>query len=272
MSLLDKIELARQKIAEKIDPQAQTGIILGTGLGGLIQNIEIEATIDYKDIPGFVNPTVMEHEGKLIYGKLSGKNVLCLQGRFHFYEGYSMEEITFPVRVLKALGCSNLIVSNACGGINNKFQAGDIMVITDHINLLGTNPLIGKNFAELGPRFTDMIEPYSQKFIDLTKKIALEEKIKLQEGVYAVMTGPCLETRAEYRMLGVLGADVIGMSTVPEVIVATHAGMNVLGLSVITDECIPDRLKPINVPEIIATAMSAEPKLCQLIQGVLSRI
>lgn len=270
--LLEKIEQAKNKIVEIMNPQAKTGIILGTGLGGLIESIEIHSSIDYQDIPGFVTPTVMDHEGKLIYGELEGKMVLCLQGRFHYYEGYSMEEITFPVRVLKALGCENLFVSNACGGINPKFKAKDIMVITDHINLLGQNPLIGKNYDELGPRFPDMIEPYSQDFIDQIKEVALESKIHLQEGVYAVMSGPCLETRAEYRMLGIIGADVIGMSTVPEVIAAVHSGMKVLGLSVITDECIPDRLKPVNIQEIVANAMEAEPRLCQLIKGLLAKI
>lgn len=270
--LLEKIEKAKKTIVEALHPQAQTGIILGTGLGGLIESIDIEGSIDYQDIPGFVAPTVMDHEGKLIYGELEGKKVLCLQGRFHYYEGYSMEEITFPVRVLKALGCENLFVSNACGGINPKFKAKDIMVITDHINLLGQNPLIGKNYDELGPRFPDMIEPYSQELISIAQSVALDDKIKIQEGVYSCMSGPCLETRAEYRMLGILGADVIGMSTVPEVIVAVHAGMKVLGLSVITDECIPDRLQPVNIQEIIANAMEAEPRLCQLIKGVLKRL
>lgn len=270
--LIEKIEQAKKTIIEAFKPQAEVGIILGTGLGGLIEAIDIEASLDYKDIPGFVDPTVMDHEGKLIYGKLEDKYVLCLQGRFHYYEGYTMEEITFPVRVLKALGCDYLFVSNACGGINPKFHAKDIMVITDHINLLGQNPLIGKNYDELGPRFPDMIEPYSNDLINIAKEVALDEKIKIQEGVYAVMSGPCLETRAEYRMLGIIGADVIGMSTVPEVIVAVHSGMKVLGLSVITDECVPDRLKPVNIEEIIANANAAEPRLCQLIRGVLAKI
>lgn len=270
--LLEKIQQAKDTILSAFQPRAEVGIILGTGLGGLIKSIDIEASLDYKDIPGFVDPTVMDHEGKLIYGKLEGKSVLCLQGRFHYYEGYTMEEITFPVRVLKALGCEYLFVSNACGGINTKFKAKDIMLITDHINLLGQNPLIGKNYDELGPRFPDMIEPYSNELIEIAQQVALDEKMKLQEGIYAIMSGPCLETRAEYRMLGIIGADVIGMSTVPEVIVAVHAGMKVLGLSVITDECIPDRLKPVNIEEIIANAMEAEPRLCQLIQGILKKI
>ena len=272
MNLLEKINITTSYIKEQVASQPTTGIILGTGLGGLIDSIEIQKNLDYKDIPNFVAPTVLEHEGKLIFGTLEGENVVCMQGRFHFYEGYSMEEITFPVRIMKALGCENLFVSNACGGLNPQFKAGDIMCITDHINLLGTNPLIGQNHNELGDRFPDMIEPYSNEFINLASEVALEKGIALQKGVYSCMSGPSLETRAEYRMLRIIGADVIGMSTVPEVIVAIHSGLKVLGLSVITDECLPDALKPVNIEEIIATAAGAEPNLVTIIKGVISKL
>ncbi|MGL1936343.1 MAG: purine-nucleoside phosphorylase [Fibrobacterales bacterium] len=272
MDLLQKIAECTAFISEKTSVKPQVGIILGTGLGGLVNHIEIETTIDYSDIPHFVAPTVMEHEGKLIFGTIEGKAVMVMQGRFHFYEGYSLEEITFPVRVMKAIGCEYMFVSNACGGINPKFKAGDVMLIEDHINLLGTSPLVGKNHTELGDRFPDMIEPYNNELRALAKRACLEDKIPVQEGVYAVMSGPNLETRAEYRMLGIIGADVIGMSTVPEATVAVHAGLKTLGISVITDECLPDALKPVNLDKIIATAMGAEPKLVGIIKGVLSRL
>ncbi len=272
MDLIQKIKECAAYIQANTTVKPRAGIILGTGLGGLVNHIKIEATLDYKDVPHFVDPTVMEHEGKLIFGTIEGQDVMVMQGRFHFYEGYSFEEITFPVRVMKAIGCEFMFVSNACGGINPKFKGGDVMLIEDHINLLGTSPLVGKNNLELGDRFPDMIEPYNKELIALAKKACLEEKIPVQEGVYAVMSGPNLETRAEYRMLGVLGADVIGMSTVPEVIVAVHAGLKTLGISVITDECLPDALKPVNIDEIVATAIGAEPKLVGIIKGVLARL
>ncbi len=272
MKLPQKIEEAVKYIKSQCQLTPEVGIVLGTGLGGLINSIEQEAVIEYSSIPYFEDPTVMEHEGRLIFGKISGRQVVCMQGRFHLYEGYSYEEVTFPIRVMKALGCEYLVVSNACGCVNTRLKAGQVMCITDHINLLGTNPLMGKNYEELGPRFTDMIEPYSQKMIDIVSEVALDEGISLQKGVYACMSGPSLETRAEYRMLQIIGADVIGMSTVPEVIVGVHSGLKILGLSVITDECFPEALKPISIPEIMENAMRAEPKMVQLIKGMLKKL
>jgi purine-nucleoside phosphorylase len=263
--LPEKIEEAKDFICGKYSKVPVAGIILGTGLGSLVKSIEAEVEIKYEDIPGFVSSTADFHSGKLICGNLSGKPVVAMQGRFHFYEGYSMEEITFPVRVMKALGIKSLVVSNACGGLNPQFSPGDIMLITDHINLLGQNPLIGKNYSKLGPRYPDMCEPYDRKYIKMVSDIALKQGIPVQKGVYAVMSGPSLETAAEYRMLRLIGADVIGMSTVPEVITAVHAGLKVLGLSVITDSCLPDNLEPVDIKKIIATAEKAEPNLVTLI-------
>jgi purine-nucleoside phosphorylase len=256
-------------IKSKSAAEPEIGIILGTGLGRLADAIEPEAVIPYETIPHFPVSTVEAHAGKLICGTLSGKRVLAMQGRFHFYEGYSMQQIVFPVRVMKLLGAKTLVVSNACGGINPLFPPGSIMVITDHINLLGGNPLIGPNDHRIGPRFPDMAEPYSQELIEKVCAVALKNGIQLERGVYAAMTGPSLETRAEYRMLKTLGADVIGMSTVPEVIAAVHAGLRVLGLSVITDSCLPDALEPTELSKIIAVANRAEPVLVKLIRKVL---
>ncbi len=263
--LLANIKETTQFLQSQTSIKPQIGIILGTGLGALVNSIDVEKEIPYEDVPNFVQSTVEFHSGKLIFGTLSGKSVVAMQGRFHFYEGYSMEQITFPVRVMKALGVELMIVSNACGGLNPQFGRGDIMAITDHINLLGQNPLIGKNYNELGPRFPDMCEPYTREYIDLLTSTALKHKIPLQKGVYACMSGPSLETAAEYRMLRIIGADVIGMSTVPEVIAAVHTGLKVLGLSVITDLCLPDNLRPVDIQEIIKIAGSAEPRLIKLI-------
>ena len=256
---LQQIKEGTEFIKEKTSLKPEIGIILGTGLGGLAKEIDIETTLPYKEIPHFPISTVETHEGKLLFGKLGGKSVIAMQGRFHFYEGYSMKQITYPIRVMAKLGIKNLLISNACGGMNPLFKRGDIMIIDDHINLLGDNPLIGPNLDEFGPRFPDMSEPYSKKLISLAEKIALENKIKLQKGIFVAVSGPNLETRAEYRFLRYLGADVVGMSTVPENIVAIHCGLQVLGLSVITDECFPDSLQPANIEEIIMTANDAEP-------------
>ncbi len=269
-NLLEQIEEAKNCIKTSIKPEI--GIILGTGLGRLAKVIKKEIAIPYTDIPGFAKSTVEGHAGKLILGTLSGKPIVAMQGRFHYYEGYSMQQITFPIRVMKAMGVKTLIVSNACGGLNPQFKAGDIMVITDHINLFGDNPLIGHNHKELGDRYPDMFNAYSQDLIELTQNVALEEKISIQKGVYAAMSGPSLETAAEYRMLRTIGADAIGMSTVPEVIVAVHSSMKVLGLSVITDECLPDSLKPVDISKIIAIANKAEPNLVKIIEKVLEKI
>lgn len=211
------------------------GIILGTGLGGLVKEIKIEHKIDYSELPYFPLSTVESHHGKLIFGSINGKKVAAMQGRFHYYEGYSMQQITYPVRVMKFLGVETLLVSNACGGMNPLYRKGDIMIMVDHINLLGDNPLIGKNEDELGPRFPDMSEPYSIKLIELAENVALENNIKIQKGVYVAVPGPNLETKAEYRFLRATGADVVGMSTIPENIVANHMGIKVLGLSIITE-------------------------------------
>jgi purine-nucleoside phosphorylase len=208
----------------------------------------------------------------LIFGAINGKNIIAMQGRFHYYEGYTMQQITYPVRVMKFLGVKTLLVSNACGGMNPIYNRGDIMIMNDHINLLGDNPLIGKNEDSLGPRFPDMSEPYDKKLIELAEKVALENGIKVQKGVYVAVPGPNLETKAEYRFLRATGADVVGMSTIPENIVANHMGIKVLGISIITDECFPDSLKPVNVQEIIETAMNAEPKMTKILKEVIKQI
>ncbi len=256
----------------KTSAAPSVGIILGTGLGALAKEIKAEVVIDYGDIPHFPLSTVESHHGKLIFGTLGGKSVVAMQGRFHYYEGYTMQQITFPVRVMKFLGVSTLLVSNAAGGMNPAFSRGDVMLITDHINLLGDNPLIGPNDEELGPRFPDMSEPYNKQLISLAEKIAHDTKIKVQKGIFVAVPGPNLETRAEYRFLRNIGADVVGMSTVPECIVAVHMSMRVLGFSIITDECFPDTLKPAKLDEIVATAMAAEPKLTTIMKEVVKQL
>ena len=258
------------KSRTKVVPQI--GIILGTGLGGLVKEIEIIDAIPYETIPNFPVSTVESHAGKLIFGKLSGKPVMAMQGRFHFYEGYSMQQVTFPVRVMKALGVKTLIVSNACGGVNPAHQAGDIMLISDHINLMGGHPLIGKNDETLGPRFPDMYDLYDQELLALAESVALEEKIKVQKGVYLALTGPTLETGAEYRMVRILGADVVGMSTVPEVIVARHSNMKVLGFSIITDMGFPEAMRSVSLEEVIAVAGRAEVKFVRLVKQVVAKM
>lgn len=270
--LLDNIKETLAVIRQKTDKEYPIGIILGTGLGGLAKEIEIEHEIDYSDLPHFQLSTVESHHGKLIFGKIGNKNVVAMQGRFHFYEGYTMKQITYPVRVMKFLGVKTLLVSNASGGMNPLYKLGDLILITDHINLLGDNPLIGPNEDELGPRFPDMSEPYSHGLISIAEDVALENKIKIQKGVYVAVPGPNLETKAEYRYLRGIGADIVGMSTVPEIIVANHMGMKTLGISIVTDECFPDALKPINVEEIIATAMKAEPKMTLIMKEVINRL
>jgi purine-nucleoside phosphorylase len=247
-------------------------IVLGTGLGGLAEEIEAETVIPYEEVPDFPVPTVESHSGRMLLGHLSGQPVVAMQGRFHRYEGYSFQQVAFPVRVMRDLGAETLIVSNACGGMNPMWDVGDLMLIADHINLLGDNPLIGPNLDELGPRFPDMSEPYDLGLQRLALDVAKDEKITLRRGVYVAVAGPNLETRAEYRFLRLIGADVVGMSTVPEVIVAVHGGMRVLGVSIITDSCLPDALKPASVEEIIRVAGEAEPKLTSLIKNVVARL
>jgi purine-nucleoside phosphorylase len=263
---------AVQFLRSKTDFKPDYVIILGTGLGRLAQQIEVKASISYSDIPHFPVSTVESHAGRLLFGTLGGKNVVAMQGRFHYYEGYSMQQIVFPLRVLQALGAGTLLVSNAAGGMNPLFKRGDVMLIVDHINLIGSNPLIGANDPELGPRFPDMSEPYSRALINIAEKAALDLGIKLHQGVYVAVSGPNLETKAEYRFLRALGADVVGMSTVPEVITAVHMGMKVMGISVITDECFPDALKPVSMKEILEAADIAEPKMTSIITRVLENL
>jgi len=269
LDLEHKIDETRAAIRKKIAVRPSIGIILGTGLGELVKEIKGKKSIPYDELPNFPVSTVESHENQLVFGRIGQKNVVAMQGRFHFYEGYSMKEVTFPVRVMKALGIKTLIVSNASGGMNPNFAAGALMVITDHINLMGDNPLIGPNDDSLGPRFPDMVEPYDGNLIELVEKVALEERIPLKRGVYVAVAGPNLETRAEYRFLQVIGADAVGMSTVPEVIVAVHAGLRVLGISCITDECLPDALKPADIETILKVAAEAEPKLSRLISKTI---
>ncbi len=273
--LREKIKESISFIRKHTKMRPEVGIILGTGLGGLVKEIRKEIVLDYEEIPHFPVSTVESHKGKLIFGTLGGKKIVAMQGRFHYYEGYSMQQVTFPVRVMSyktGLGVKTLLISNAAGGMNPKFRRGDIMLITDHINLLGDNPLIGPNDEELGPRFPDMSEPYSKKLITLAKEVASGMKINLQQGVFVAVAGPNMETRAEYRFLRNIGADVVGMSTVPENIVANHMGMDVLGFSIITDECFPDTLKPVTVAEVIAVAKKAEPKLTRIMKKVVRKI
>jgi purine-nucleoside phosphorylase len=269
---LEAVNAAAEAVRSRFARAPEVAIILGTGLGELAREISVEATIPYEEVPGFARSTVESHAGRLLCGTLGGKTVIAMQGRLHLYEGYSLQAVTFPVRVLRALGAETLVVSNACGGMNPLWAPGDLMLIADHINLLGDNPLIGANDDRLGARFPDMSEPYSEELRRIARSVAADERIMLREGVYVAVAGPNLETRAEYRMLRALGADVVGMSTVPEVIVAIHAGMRVLGLSIITDACLPDALEPANIEEIIATAGKAEPKLTALVRGVVGRL
>jgi purine-nucleoside phosphorylase len=268
--IVSNVEQAVAAIRQQWAGHPRVGIILGTGLGSVAGQIAKEAAVDYAAIPHFPRSTTPGHTGQLVCGRLEGVTVVAMEGRFHVYEGYSYQKVTFPVRVMKALGAELLIVSNACGGMNPQFAQGDIMVIEDHINLMNGNPLIGVNDDRLGPRFPDMCAPYDRLLIDRALEIARRENFAAHKGVYVAVTGPNLETRAEYRFLRAIGADAVGMSTVPEVLVAVHAGMRVLGLSVVTDLCLPDALRPANIREILATAAEAEPKLRKIVLGVLA--
>ena len=267
--MIAKFKEALDYIRKNYDGQPEAGIVLGTGLGGLVDEISIEKELAYNFIPHFPVSTVESHFGKLIFGTIGGKKVVAMQGRFHLYEGYSMNEITFPIRVMKMLGIKTLYISNAAGGMNLAYNKGDLMIIEDHINLQGTSPLIGSNDEEFGPRFPDMSEPYNKEMIRRGLEIGAEEGITVHEGVYVSVTGPNLETRAEYRFLRALGADVVGMSTVPEVIVAAHMGLNVFAISVVTDECDPDNLAKVDVAEIIAIANQAEPSLTRILKRMI---
>jgi purine-nucleoside phosphorylase len=270
--LFDRVETAAGVIRKRSSVSPDAAIILGTGLGGLAERIDVEVSIPYEQIPGFLLSTVETHAGRLLLGRLGKRSVVAMQGRFHRYEGYGLAEVTFPVRVLHALGARSLIVSNACGGMNPLWAPGDLVLLSDHINLLGDNPLVGSNDERLGPRFPDMSAPYDSDLRALARATALDLGIVLREGVYVAVPGPSLETRAEYRMLRAMGADVVGMSTVPEVIVATHAGMRTLGISIITDQCLPDALEPADIGRIIATAARAEPSLTRLISALVERL
>ena len=272
MTLAAEVDRAVEAVRKKSKLTPEIGVILGTGLGGLAREIQIETEIGYQEIPGFPLSTVETHAGRLLLGRWGGKRVVAMQGRFHRYEGYSMQQITFPVRVLRALGASTLVVSNACGGMHPLWRPGDLVLISDHINLLADNPLVGPNDDTLGPRFPDMSAAYDPALRELARRTALELRIVLREGVYVAVSGPNLETAAEYRFLRAIGADVVGMSTVPEVIVAVHGGMRVLGISIITDACLPDALEPADINRIIATAQKAEPSLSALVRGVLERL
>jgi purine-nucleoside phosphorylase len=271
-TLFDRVESAAEVVRKRAKVRPEVGIILGTGLGGFADEIEGAVSIPYQEIPGFPLSTVESHAGRLLVGRIGTRAVVAMQGRFHRYEGYGLGEVTFPVRVLRALGVTTLIVSNACGGMNPLWAPGDLVLLSDHINLLGDNPLVGLNDERLGPRFPDMSDPYDSELRALARAAALELGLILREGVYVAVPGPSLETRAEYRMLRTLGADVVGMSTVPEIIVAAHSGMRALGIAIITDQCLPDALEPADIGRIIATATKAEPALTRLIRSIVGRL
>ncbi len=270
--LYERIHEAVEDIRARYSARPRVGIILGTGLGGFGKEIEAQTVIPYEEIRHFPRTTVMTHAGQLICGQLCNVPVVAMEGRFHYYEGYSMQEVTFPVRVMKALGIEILVLSSACGGMNPHFDKGDIIILEDHINLMPENPLRGWNDDQLGPRFPDMCWPYDRELLQIAEEVALHNRIRAHRGVYVAVPGPNLETRAEYRFLRGIGADVVGMSTVPEVIVAVHAGLRVLALSVVTDLCFPDALQPADIEDIIRTANEAEPKLRCIVRGVLERI
>ena len=261
---LQTLQQTTNFLIEKGFSNPEYGIVLGTGLGQLVKHIQIEIEINYSEIPNFPVSTVEFHSGKLIFGTLENKKVIVMQGRFHLYEGYTLQEITFPIWVLKALGIHTLLISNASGAINLNFKKGELMLIEDHINLQGGSPLAFKNVSDFGERFTDMCEPYDLNLRNVIISIATKNNINLHKGVYAAVVGPQLETKAEYKYLKIIGADAVGMSTVPEVIVANHLNLSVLAISVLTDECDPDNLKPVNIPEIIALAENAEPNMITL--------
>ena len=268
----ERIEACAQAVRSRFPRPVDAAIILGTGLGAVADDMDVEVTIDYRDLPNFPLSTVESHNGRLLCGTLAGKTVIAMQGRFHRYEGYSLQQVTFPIRVLRALGAAVLVVSNASGGMHPLWAAGDLMLIADHINLLGDSPLIGPNDDALGPRFPDMSAAYDVELRRIAREVASAEGIRLREGVYVAVQGPNLETRAEYRFLRMCGADVVGMSTVPEVIVARHGGMRVLGVSIITDQCLPDALEPASLDAILGVAREAEPRLTALVAGVVERL
>lgn len=270
--VLKEIEESFQSIAGKVKERPRLGIILGTGLGGLVKKVSISQALSYEEVPHFPRSTVEGHAGRLIFGRLAGKNVVAMQGRAHFYEGYPLTRVTLPVRVMKKLGVEILIISNAAGGLNPLFTPGDVMVISDHINLTGQNPLIGPNLESFGPRFPDMTAVYDRELIRLAEKVAMDSKIHLQKGVYAGVIGPSLETPAETRFLRMIGADAVGMSTIPEVIVGAHCGLRILGLSAISNINLPDCMKPATLEEILANAALAGKKMIKIVEGVGKKI
>lgn len=270
--MIEFIEKTVSYLKEKGFEKPEIGIILGTGLGQLVNEIDIIKEVSYNHIPNFPTATVEFHKGKLIYGDLAGKKVIVMQGRFHLYEGYSLQDVTYPVRIMEKLGIETLLVSNASGAINLDFKKGELMLIDDHINLQGSSPLAFKGVSQLGERFADMSEPYNLEINTKFKDIAKANNIKLHEGVYASVVGPQLETRAEYRMLKIIGADAVGMSTVPEIIVANHLGLKVAAISVLTDECDPNNLKPVDISEIIAMAGKAEPEMITLFKELIKQL
>lgn len=271
-SLLEKMNEAVTYIENKISVKPQIGLILGSGLGELADEIENPVAFDYSDIPHFPVSTVEGHAGKLVIGELNGKSVVAMQGRFHYYEGYPVQDVTFPVRVMKGLGINLVVVTNACGGMNPAFAAGDLMIIEDHLNLTGANPLIGANEADLGPRFPDMSRAYTPELVDFVKNTADSLGIKVQQGVYAGISGPTYMTKAELRMLRTLGGDAVGMSTVPEVIVASHMSMKVIGISCVTDMAIADELEPLTHEQVVAVANRTKPKFIQLVKQIVSDV
>lgn len=271
-NLLEKIQEAKNYISAKLSNSPEIGLILGSGLGDLADEVEEAVVIDYSDIPHFPVSTVAGHAGKLIIGKLQGKNVVAMKGRFHFYEGYTMQEITFPVRVMKALGVQCLFVTNACGGLNPDLYAGALMMINDHINLMGSNPLIGYNFEELGPRFPDMSTAYDKELIQLAHKVAKDQGIETKEGVYIAISGPNYLTKAELTMVIRMGADAVGMSTAPEVIIAKHSGMKVMGIACVTDMAIPEELESISHEQVMEMANQTKPKFIKLVKGILKEL
>jgi len=270
--MYDQIKATADFIKQSTRFEPQVGIILGTGLGGLVQEISIEHTLKYEDIPNFPLSTVEGHSGQLIFGTLGGKKVVAMKGRFHFYEGYTLQQVVFPVRVMKLLGITNLFVSNASGGVNPFFEIGDLMIINDHINFMPGNPLMGGNISAFGPRFPDMSEPYERALIEKAKAIAEKHSIKLQEGVYLGLSGPTFETPAEYRMVRILGADTVGMSTVPEVIAARHAGISCFGISIITDLGVPGKIVEVTHEEVQQVAAQAEKKMTLVMKEMIAAL
>jgi purine-nucleoside phosphorylase len=270
--MLKKIIETVEYIQENVVFQPEIGIVLGTGLGGLVDEMDVKYTLEYTDIPNFPVSTVESHSGKLLFGQLGGKKVVAMQGRFHYYEGYSMQEVTFPIRVMKMLGIQRLFLSNASGGVNPDYEIGEIMILNDHINLFPSNPLIGPNLEELGDRFPDMSQTYDRSMIKMAKQIADDQGVRVSEGVYAGLTGPTLETPAEYKYVRIIGADAVGMSTIPEVIVARHMNIPCFAISIITDLGVPGKIKEVTVEDVIAVANKQEPKMTAIMKELISRI